>query len=326
MSIQLMIFGLVSLSVLLAFFTVYEFVFARNRAKNKRLHALKQRLGTEMPDVVQQASVLLKDQSVNPGLDKILRRILPSSEVLGQRLQRAGLSLGPGMFVACLIGLGLFACILLKFMLGLNFILALLGGVGVGFGGFHILLEFFMAQRNGAFTKTFPDAIDLIVRTVKSGLPVSEGIAVVGQEMAGPVADEFRKISEGMKIGETLEQALWAASKRLDNAEFNFFVISLVVQSETGGNLAETLDNLGDILRKRQQMKLKIRAMASEARASAYILRFLPFIMVGILEVMSPGYTAPLFNDGTGRILSAGALVSFSIGVFIMFKIVRFEI
>jgi len=326
MSSQVLIFASLSITVVLVFLAFGDVVLGRNRMKKKRLRALRQRMGTELPDIAPHASVLLEDKSANPGLDKILKRFLPSSQVLGQRLARAGVNCGPGVFLATMAGVAVLSGFVLMFALGLNAFLSVLGAIGIGVGGTHGVLEFLMSKRNTAFTKGFPEAIDLIVRTVKSGLPVTEGITVVGHEMNGPVSQEFRRISEGMRIGETLEQALWAASHRLDNAEFNFFVISLVVQSETGGNLAETLENLSDILRQRQQMKLKIKAMASEARASAYILGCLPFLMVGILEIMSPGYTAPLFNHDTGAMMTGMALISIAIGVFIMFKMVRFEI
>lgn len=328
MSQEMLIIGAVSISLVLLLLAIADSLFGGNRRMKKRLSKLRQRMGDEMPQLPTnpQQSVLKENKSASPGLDKILKQALPSSDVLTQRLARAGLEIGPGMYV----GIALVFCLLIGSLLhvfvGLSLLVCILAGLGIGLGLAHYGVELFILRRKARFTQTFPDAIDLIVRAVKSGLPVTEGISIVSHEMEGPVSEEFGRISESMKIGETMDHALWAAAHRLDNAEFNFFVISLVVQSETGGNLAETLENLSDILRQRQTMKLKINALASEARASAYILGGLPFAMVAILEVLSPGYTQPLFTDDTGILLSIMALISISVGGLVMFKMVRFEI
>ncbi len=326
MSDELMILSFVLVTLVLVLLAIGDVLFGGNRKMNSRLKKMRQRMGEELPDLPQKSSVLIDSSTSAPGLEKIVKRLLPSTAVLNQRLGRAGLKMGPGGFLGVIFVAGCSAFFVLKVIAGLSVLIALLGGIGLGLGGAHFFIDALISKRRAAFTKSFPDAIDLIVRAVKSGLPVTEGISIVAGEMQGPVAVEFGKISESMKIGETMEDALWKTAKKIDNAEFNFFVISLVVQSETGGNLAETLDNLGDILRQRQTMKLKVRAMASEARASAYILGGLPFIMVGILEVMSPGYTEPLYNSDTGIMLSVVALISICIGAAIMFKMVRFEI
>jgi tight adherence protein B len=123
-----------------------------------------------------------------------------------------------------------------------------------------------------------------------------------------------------------LEEALWDTARRLDTPEFKFFVISLSVQRETGGNLAETLDNLGEILRRRLQMQLKIKAMSSEARASAYIIGSLPFVMFGILMIMSPAYIMVLFTDPRGMFIIGIGLTTMLLGVLVMAKMVKFEI
>ena len=172
----------------------------------------------------------------------------------------------------------------------------------------------------------FPDAIDLMVRGLRSGLPVIESVAAAGRELADPVGTEFRRIADAVRFGQALEDAMWDTAARLDTPEFKFFVISLAVQRETGGNLAETLGNLSDILRRRRQMRLKIKAMSSEARASAMILGSLPFIMFAIIYLMNPGYEAMLFTDPRGRIMLFGGLLLMGAGIAVMRKMVRFEI
>lgn len=326
MSQELFVLGAVIMCIVFLMLALADAILGKNRRMSKRMKKLRQRMGDELPDLVIQHSLRLEEKSAAPGLDKLVKQLLPSTQVLNQRLARAGLEIGLGSFLGLSAVAGLVAGGVFYFVMHLSLMVSLLGVIGVSVGGAHFLIDILIARRMAAFTNNFPDAIDLIVRAVKSGLPVTEGISIVGSEMEGPVSAEFKRISENMKIGQTMEDSLWETAKKLENAEFNFFVISLVVQAETGGNLAETLSNLGDILRQRQTMKLKINALASEARASAYILGCLPFVMVVILEVLSPGYTQPLYTDDTGIAMSIGALISIGIGVLVMFKMVRFEI
>ena len=160
----------------------------------------------------------------------------------------------------------------------------------------------------------------------KSGLPASESIRVVGQEIADPVGVEFREVSDQIKFGKTMTDALWAVSPRIDTPEFRFFIISLSIQQETGGNLAETLENLAHVLRRRKQLKLKIKALSSEAKASAYIIGSLPFIMFAILLMMNYGYASMLYKDPRGLMLVGCGLLSYAIGIGVMAKMVRFEV
>ncbi len=140
------------------------------------------------------------------------------------------------------------------------------------------------------------------------------------------MGSEFRHIADAMKLGQPLEVALSEAAQRIPLTDFHFFVISLSVQKETGGNLTETLENLSNLLRRRQQMKLKIRAMSGEAKASAYIIGSLPFILGTIIYMMNPEYTSQLFTDPRGRIMVGVGLAWLSIGAVIMAKMVSFEI
>lgn len=165
-----------------------------------------------------------------------------------------------------------------------------------------------------------------MVRGLKSGLPISETIINVGEEMPDPVGIEFRNIADAVRLGTTMDDALWDVAKRLDLPEFRFFTISLAVQRETGGNLGETLANLGDILRKRLTMRAKVKAMSSEARASAYIIGSLPFIMFGILMLMNPEYVMLLVTDPRGIMMTGVGFVMLGMGVGVMCKLVRFDI
>ena len=157
-------------------------------------------------------------------------------------------------------------------------------------------------------------------------MPLPPGFRIEHNEIEGPVGVEFRSISDKMKIGKTMDQALQETADRLGTPEFQFFVISIAIQRETGGNLAETLANLATVLRQRGQMKLKIRAMSSESKASAYIVGSLPFIVFTMIWFINTSYMQNFFVDPRLIITGLGGLLWMGIGVFIMAKMVSFEI
>jgi tight adherence protein B len=201
-------------------------------------------------------------------------------------------------------------------------------GVGLAAGGGlpHMWVSRLISKRLNKFITKFPDAIELLVRGLRSGLPVTETLTVVATEVPGPVGEEFKLVTERIKIGRSMEEALQETADRLNTAEFSFFCITLAIQRETGGNLAETLANLSDVLRKRAQMKLKIKAMSSEAKASAYIVGALPFVVFAMIYMVNPTYVAGFFTEDRLMITGMGALVWMSIGVFVMSQMISFEI
>jgi tight adherence protein B len=196
----------------------------------------------------------------------------------------------------------------------------------VGLGLPHMVVGHMIKRRLNGFVAKFPDAIELLVRGLRSGLPVTETLGIVSSEVPGPVGEEFKLVTERIKIGRTMEDALQDTADRLNMPEFSFFCITLAIQRETGGNLAETLANLADVLRKRAQMKLKIKAMSSESKASAYIVGSLPFIVFGMIYSINPQYLGGFFVDTRLMIVGVGGLCWMGIGAFIMAQMVNFEI
>ncbi|MGB0682955.1 MAG: type II secretion system F family protein [Magnetovibrionaceae bacterium] len=259
-------------------------------------------------------------------LDGFARKSMPRMDKLQARFDRTGRQLKPGTYGLVCLGLAVLTFILVSVFGGFSEIIGLLLGLVSGVGLPYWVIGKMGDRRINAFTSQFPDAIDLMVRGLKSGLPVSQSIKSVGEEMPAPVGAEFKAVSDAVSFGQELEDALWQSAKRLDTAEFKFFVISLTVQKETGGNLAETLANLSDILRKRKQMRLKVKAMSSEARASAMLLGMLPFLMFGILYAMSPDYAGQLLSDSRGRLMLIGAGVLMAGGAFVMARLIKFEV
>jgi len=259
------------------------------------------------------------------GIAGILAGFIPKPDQIKIRLMQSGMDMDLGRYATICGGILLGMSLLLS-LIGVPPGLAILVGILAGLGLPHMFVGFKISRRLNKFTKQFPDAIDLMVRGLKSGLPVNECIANVGQEMLDPMGVEFRRIVDEMRLGKTLENALWDAAKRLDTPDFKFFVISLSVQKETGGNLGETLENLGKILRQRQAMKLKVKAMSSEAKASAMIIGALPFIMLGVILSMNYDYGIVLFTHPKAIMAGIGALIWMTIGAFIMKKMISFEI
>jgi tight adherence protein B len=259
-------------------------------------------------------------------IDEVAHKILPNAQLLRERLAKTGRRISLAQYALACVGVGILVLAVQPLVLHMPPALSLLLAVAAGFGIPHLAIAMMVRRRLKRFTGQFADAIDLIVRGLKSGLPTQESIRVVGTEFGDPVGVEFRRISDAVRVGRTLEDALWETTKRLDTAEFRFFVISIAVQRETGGNLAETLENLADILRKRRQMQLKVKAMSSEAKASAMILGSLPFIMFVLLYLVNSEYASQLFTDRRGQMMLAGGVSSIAIGVGVMMKMVRFEI
>ena len=251
--------------------------------------------------------------------------LIPKPALLRKRLEQTGKEITLGKYAMVCIGLIAFVTLALKFK-GLPFLLSLLLGVFVGIGLPHFVIGKMIKRRLAKFNNNFPDAIELMVRGLRSGLPITETLGIVAQEIPGPVGIEFRMVADKMKIGRTMEAALQDTADRLGTPEFQFFVITLAIQRETGGNLAETLSNLADVLRKRAQMKLKIRAMSSESKASAYIVGSLPFVVFGLVWMINPHYMAPFFSDERLMIAGIGGMIWMGMGGAIMAKMVNFEI
>jgi tight adherence protein B len=258
-------------------------------------------------------------------LDVLIGRILPNPEHWRRLLERSGTGWSLGKFgtIAAFIGLGtVVAAILLR-------IPALFAwGIG-GVAGYYLprlYIYWMIKRRSKKFLALLPDAIGLMTRGVRSGLPVTETIINVGREMKGVVGYEFRKVAEQIQLGQPMEDVMWQAAGRLDLPEFTFMCISFSIQRETGGNLAETLDNLEQLLRNRKQMQLKVRAYSSEARASSMIIGSLPFIMLALLSVVNWNYIQALFFSHSGNILLAAAGGSLLLGIAVLAKLASFEI
>src|SRR5438270_5752022 len=230
------------------------------KSAKRRLELLKERHGDVITGNAQaQIRKLMAERASR--IEGFASTLIPKPALLRKRLEMTGKEISLGKYaVICLVIVLLVALALL--FKGAPFLLAIMFGLFFGVGAPHFVIGRMIKRRINKFTSNFPDAIELMVRGLRSGLPITETLGIVASEIQGPVGIEFRMVSDKMKIGRTMEAALQETADRLGTAEFQFFVITLAIQRETGGNLAETLSNLADVLRKRAQMKLKISAMS----------------------------------------------------------------
>jgi tight adherence protein B len=198
----------------------------------------------------------------------------------------------------------------------------LLGGVAAA-GTPVLLLRLAQSRYQSRFLDVFPDALDLVRRAVKAGLPVNEALAVAGREIADPVGSEFRRAFDQMQIGVQMNDALQQLSNRVRVADFRFLVVALALQGKTGGSLAETLANLSGVIRARKALRQKARGLSAEAKASAAVLAVLPFVVGGAMFVLNRDFIMTLFVDPRGRIMLGVAFLSLVTGLGTMAAIVK---
>jgi tight adherence protein B len=196
-----------------------------------------------------------------------------------------------------------------------------------GFLGFpRWLLGYLKTRRQNVFLNDFADAIDVMVRGLKAGLPVSEAMKIIAAESGPPVGPEFMEVVDGQRVGITIDQGFERMVERIPLPEVNFLAIVMTIQSKTGGNLSEALGNLSRVLRDRKKMKNKIKAVSQEAKSSAAIIGSLPFIIMGGLLMLNPAYLNPLFETELGNMMMIGSGLWMTTGVLVMRKMINFQI
>jgi tight adherence protein B len=319
---------LAALAALLTFAALVSVVGGVSRRRyQRRLRAVYGRAtGRAAAVAVAAARSLARAESSTPKIDRVARRWVPRREILVARLARTGRKISIGQYALTVIGVAVIGTLAMISLTPFGLLTSALIGLSLGLWLPHLIVSRMGKRRVAAFIALFPDAIDMMVRALRSGLPVSEAIVAASREIGDPVGAELSLVESGMRLGRDLETLLWDIAKRIDAPEFRFFIIAMSVQRETGGNLAETLSNLADALRKRRQMRAKVRAMSSETRATTMILGGLPVVVIGLLAMTSPHYLQPLFHDLRGYVLDGIAVAMMITGVSIMNRMAQFEI
>ena len=239
-------------------------------------------------------------------------------------MQAAGLAPNIKMFWIVSGVLGVFVTLIIL-LLGQLPLVALGAGFAAGLGLPRWVLGFLGKGRTAKFTEAFADAVDIIVRGIKSGLPVHDCLKIIGKECPEPLAGEFRTLTENVAMGVPMDAALEKMYERMPTNELRFFSIVLAIQQKTGGNLAEALGNLSTVLRARKLMKEKIKALSAEAVASAFIIGCMPPAVVTLITVTSPSYMKPMFTDPRGHLMLLAGATLMTMGIFVMRKMINFK-
>jgi len=303
----------------------YAFLGAGDGSK-KRIAALAEKKATGAGGRSQADNNKQRRQNVQ-ALLKDLEKQQAEQKVrmtLRRRLEQAGLDMQPRTFYMMSAGLALAVCLSCQ-IAGQSFLVSALAAFGAGFGVPRWILGFMRNRRLKKFTEEFANSIDVIVRSVKSGLPTIEALKIVAKESPAPVGPEFTTLVEGLKIGVSLEQGLKRMFERIPTSEVSFFAIVMTIQQKSGGNLSEALGNLAGVLRDRKRLQGKIKAMSSEAKASAMIIGSLPPGVMLLVYLSSPDYIMKLFTERMGNLMLLGCVIWMSVGIFVMNKMISFK-
>ena len=244
---------------------------------------------------------------------------------LKSRLVQAGLPITPVRFYL-FSALFAFVLLVLLFLAGASTPIMLGIPVAAGLGLPRWVLGFLVSRRQNKFLDEFPNALDVIVRSIRSGLPLNDAIRLVATEGVEPVKGEFRRIVESQQVGLSVPEACARMTNQMPLQEVNFFAIVIAIQSQAGGNLSEAIGNLSKVLRERRKMKAKVSALSMEAKASAVIIGALPFIVATLVYLTSPNYMMILFTDPRGHFIMGVSAIWMSIGIFVMRNMVNFDI
>jgi tight adherence protein B len=244
---------------------------------------------------------------------------------LKSRLTQAGLAVTPARFYmfSAIFGVVL---MFVAFLAGASLMVILGVPIVAGLGLPRWVLGFLIKRRQNKFLDEFPNALDVIVRSIKSGLPLNDAIRLIANEGKEPVKGEFRRVVESQQVGLSVPDACGRMSNHMPLQEVSFFAIVIAIQSQAGGNLSEAIGNLAKVLRERKKMKAKVKALSMEAKASAVIIGALPFIVATLVYLTSPDYMMILFTDPRGHLIMGISAVWMSIGIYVMRNMVSFDI
>lgn len=286
---------------------------------------LKRRLATLKGEGSPQAQIRRKSARVRLEQARKGRARTPGWR-LREQLAQANVGLGLWSYLAFSLGLAALIFVALRVAAGLPSVWAALGAVILGIGAPKLVVTVLAKRRLGKFTGQFADAIDVVVRGIRSGLPLGECVAIVGREMPDPLGAEFRQVYESQRLGLTLHEALSRAIERMPTPELRYFATVTAIQQQTGGNLADTLAKLSEILRARKRMRDRVQALASEARSSAWIIGSLPVLVMLVLSATAPKFIGILFHTDAGHVLLFVGAMTMAVGAAVMAKMIHFDV
>ncbi|MCO6187263.1 type II secretion system F family protein [Rhizobium sp. L1K21] len=244
---------------------------------------------------------------------------------LKERIQQAGLKITVSQFYIYSAAFGLFAFVL-AFLGGFSPLIALSAAFALGAGLPQIIVRFLVNRRKKQFLAEFPNALDVMVRSIKSGLPLNDALRLIAVDGQEPVKTEIRRVVEAQQMGFNIPEACARMYQSIPLQEVSFFAVVIAIQSQAGGNLSEALGNLSRVLRDRKKMRAKVSALSMEAKASAGIIGILPFAVAFMVYLTSPEYIMTLFTDPRGHLILGFSAIWMSIGILVMKKMVSFDI
>lgn len=330
------ILGIIALASVSAGAVAYGLLFSRLETEKKTESRINRVKSAETDvgrvkaarDRVQEMSKRRK--SVQDSLKELEKKQQEKSRKSGDksvksRLAQSGKSLSLGQFYFMSVALGLFLALML-IVVGLPLYAALGAGFVAGVGLPRWILGFIVKRRQNKFLEEFPNALDVMVRSIKSGLPLNDAMRLIASDGQEPVKSEFRRVIESQQVGLSIPEACARMMQTMPLSEINFFAIVIALQSQAGGNLSEAIGNLSKVLRDRRKMKAKVSALSMEAKASAVIIGALPFIVATLVSITSPDYMAILFTDPRGHLIMVGSGIWMSIGILVMRNMINFDI
>ncbi|MVA81095.1 pilus assembly protein [Agrobacterium vitis] len=330
------VLAIVLLAALAAGSLAYVLLFSRVQADKKTATRLARVKNAEADTVKKQVArdrvqeLSKRRKSVQDTLKEIERKQNEknkkiSSQSLKQRLGQTGLDVSLTQFSIASTTLGLvFFC--LCFVLGMSLFVSLGIAFTAGAGLPRWIVNFLIRRRQEKFLTEFPNALDVMVRSIKSGLPLNDSLRMIAVDAQEPVKTEFRRVVDAQQLGITVPEACARMFNSMPLQEVSFFAIVIAIQSQAGGNLSEALANLSKVLRERRKMKAKVSALSMEAKASAVIIGALPFIVAFLVYISSPAYIMVLFTDPRGHMILGVSAVWMSIGILVMRNMINFDI
>lgn len=318
---------LIALATVAVAGVLYVFVYPllSGEAKAEKRKATFMAPGTARKVIEKQVDANARRKQVVDSLKEIETRNKRRKVSLEGKMVQAGLNWSRRRFIIYSVITGLMLGILML-VIDKNPIIALGAAIVGGVGLPRWFLQFAAKRRMRKFIDGFPEAIDIIVRGVRAGLPLADCLRIIAHETQEPIQSEFRLIVEAQAMGLSVGEAVERLITRLPIAETSFFSIVIAIQQKAGGNLSEALANLSAVLRDRKKMRGKIAALSSEAKASASIIGALPFVVAGLVYLTSPNYISLLWTTTTGQLVIGGCALWMAIGIFVMKKMVSFDI
>ncbi|MVA23997.1 type II secretion system F family protein [Agrobacterium vitis] len=330
------VLAIVFLAALAAGSLAYVLLFSRVQADKKTATRLARVKNAEADTAKKQVArdrvqeLSKRRKSVQDTLKEIERKQNEknkkiSNQSLKQRLGQTGLDVSLTQFSIASTTLGLvFFC--LCFVLGMSLFVSLGIAFTAGAGLPRWIVNFLIRRRQEKFLTEFPNALDVMVRSIKSGLPLNDSLRMIAVDAQEPVKTEFRRVVDAQQLGITVPEACARMFNSMPLQEVSFFAIVIAIQSQAGGNLSEALANLSKVLRERRKMKAKVSALSMEAKASAVIIGALPFIVAFLVYISSPAYIMVLFTDPRGHMILGVSAVWMSIGILVMRNMINFDI